>query len=71
MMQPSIKPKDYPEMIRRIKASKEAQGITTPKLAKKANISEGTLRRLLIEEPVNIFAFLQVLDALGLEIQII
>lgn len=71
MMQPSISPRNYPEMIRRIKASKEAQGLSHRELAKRAKVSTSTLWSLLNGDPGRIYTFLQVLDALGLEIQII
>lgn len=61
----------FDEVIRRMRVRKKALGWTDDELAEHAGLSHTTVSSILTGKSVTLYSFLDVLDALGLEIQVI
>lgn len=61
----------YNEIIRRLNAVKRARGLSNKKIAELSRRSENTVRNVLKGNVVSSYCLVDVIDALGLEIQVI
>ena len=61
----------HDEIIARMKASKKANNWTNKKIGERSDANYNTVRNLLAGENIGLYPFLDILDAMGLEIYII
>lgn len=61
----------HDEIIERLKAKKKAVGWTNKKIGEKSGVSIGTTQRLVAGENIGLYQFLDILEGMGLEINII
>lgn len=61
----------HDEIIERIRASKKANGWTNIVIAERSGIHVNTVRNLIAGENIGLFSFLDILDGMGLEINIV
>lgn len=61
----------FDDVIHRMNAVKKARGLSNKQIGEKSGCSENTVRNLLKGNPVNSWVFIDVIVALGLEIQVI
>ena len=62
---------DFDEVLRRMKVRKKAMGLTNITLADKAGVGINSVHKVMSGKQCNLYTFLNVLEALGLELQVL
>ena len=61
----------HDEIVERLKASKKANNWTNKKIGERSDANYNTVRNLLAGENIGLYQFLDIIEGMGLEINII